>query len=190
MNPVHDLIGPALASGSEPARLQTLTELLTRRIARGRTLQELCPVSQSVPWLQSQRYWARAGVEVFTSGEVPYIVTNDGEQSRKALEVYLTSLRAADSQRQREPMSYVLELGAGSGLFAKLFLDQLRDRSHAQGTDDYARTTYIVGDKSPSLLGDMVGSTSSQPAAPRCTTYSTTRARTCASTATRCRTRD
>jgi tetratricopeptide (TPR) repeat protein len=111
-------------------------------------------VSQSIPWLQSQRYWARAGVEVFTSGEVPYIVTNDGEQSRKALEVYLTSLREADAQRQREPMSYVLELGAGSGLFAKLFLDQLRDRSHEQGTDDYARTTYIVADKSPGLLDD------------------------------------
>jgi hypothetical protein len=93
-------------------------------------------------------------VEVFTSGEVPYIVTNDGEQSRKALDVYLTSLRAADEQRRRESMSYVLELGTGSGLFAKLLLDQLRARSHEQNTDDYERTTYIVTDKSPGLLGD------------------------------------
>ena len=68
-----------------------MTNLVTRRIAT-------CVV---LPWLRSQRYWAQAGVDVFTSGEVPYIVTNDGEQSRKALELYLASLRAAELRGDR-----------------------------------------------------------------------------------------
>lgn len=131
-----------------------MTDLLTRRIGTGLVIQELGPIWKSLPWLRSQRYWARAGVEVFTSGEVPYVATNDGEHSRKALEVYLTSLRAADERGDREPTSYVLEMGVGSGLFAKLFLDQLRDRSRASGTRDYDRTRYLVCDNSPRLLED------------------------------------
>jgi hypothetical protein len=133
---------------------RTMTDLLTRRIGTGLVLQELSPIWQSLPWLRSQRYWARAGVEVFTSGEVPYVATNDGEQSRRALEVYLASLRAAEERGDREPTSYVLELGVGSGLFAKLFLDQLRDRSRARGTQDYERTKYLACDSSPGLLED------------------------------------
>jgi tetratricopeptide (TPR) repeat protein len=147
---------PAEATPSADVAMhaRTMTDLVTGRSATGLVLQELCPIWQSLPWLRSQRYWARAGVEVFTSGEVPYIVTNDGEQSRKALEVYLGSLRHADERGRREPTSYVFELGAGSGLFAKLFLDQLRDRSRAEGTDHYRRTKYLVGDYSAGLLDD------------------------------------
>jgi hypothetical protein len=86
---------------------RSMTDLVTRRIATGVVLQELSPIWQSLPWLRSQRYWAQAGVDVFTSGEVPYIVTNDGEQSRKALELYLASLRAAELRGEREDTSYV-----------------------------------------------------------------------------------
>ena len=131
-----------------------LSEVLTRASARGPVLQDLAPISMSLPWLRSQRFWSQAGLEVFTSGEVPYVVTNDGEQSRKALEVYLASLRAAERQGTREEASYVLEIGTGTGLFAKLFLDQLKARSGADKTQDYERTTYVVADASPSLLDD------------------------------------
>jgi Flp pilus assembly protein TadD len=117
-------------------------------------LQGLRPVCESVGWLRSQRFWATAGIEIFTSGEVPYIVTNDGDQSRKAVELYIESLKAAEAVGQREPMSYVLELGVGVGLFAKLFLDQLRARSIAEGRDYYERTKYLASDGSRTLLND------------------------------------
>ena len=149
-----DDVGAGGPSNDLPMDARTMTDLLTRRTARGLALQDLCPIWQSLPWLRSQRYWAGAGVEVFTSGEVPYVITNDGEQSRKALEVYLASLRGAEKRGRREPTSYVLELGTGTGLFAKLFLDQLRDRSRAEGTGDYERTKYLVCDSSGSLLDD------------------------------------
>ena len=143
---------PASSNGdtaSAPGELN-LAEVLTRGAVRGQILQELAPIAMSLPWLRSQRFWSQAGLEVFTSGEVPYVVTNDGEQSRKAIEVYLASLRAAERQGSREDASYVLEIGTGSGLFAKLFLDQLKACSSA----DYERTTYLVADASPSLLDD------------------------------------
>jgi SAM-dependent MidA family methyltransferase len=137
-----------------PMSTRSMTDLLTGSLASGPVLQELTPISQSVPWQLSQRFWNASGVEVFTSGEVPYVATNDGEQSRKALELYLTSLRHAEARGQREATSYVLELGTGSGLFAKLFLDQLRDHSRRKGTDDYQRTRYLVCDHSAGLLED------------------------------------
>jgi Tfp pilus assembly protein PilF len=125
-------------------------DVLVRRKLGGVLLQDLATIPSSIPWLRSQRYWANAGVEVFTSGDVPYGVTNSGEASRKAVEMYLASLRAAEQSGCREASSYVLELGSGAGLFAKLFLDQLRARSER----DYERTTYIVADYSKGLLED------------------------------------
>src|SRR4051794_5811444 len=109
----------AVAAQAPPAgmRGRTMTDLLTSPLATGPVLQDLAPIWQSIPWRRSQRFWARSGVEVFTSGKVPYIATNDGEQSRKALDVYLTSLREAEKRGHREPTTYVLELGTGSGLF-------------------------------------------------------------------------
>lgn len=135
-------------------RDKTVTELVTRASKHGPVLQELRPISRSIPWLRAQRYWEQAGVEVFISGEVPYVATNDGEKSTKALALYLSGLRSAEQNKRREEMSYVLDLGAGSGLFAKLFLDQLRDRSRLEGTGDYERTTYLICDYSPGLLED------------------------------------
>lgn len=109
-----------------PLGERSVKDLLTRRKGRGLLIQELCPIAESVVWLRSQRYWAQAGVEVFTSGEVPYIVTNDGEQSRRGVELYLASLRAAEkheTRQRRADVNYVLEFGTGTGLFAKSFLD-------------------------------------------------------------------
>jgi Flp pilus assembly protein TadD len=129
---------------------RNLFDVLVRGKLGGVLLQDLATIPDSIPWLRSQRYWANAGVEVFTSGAVPYGVTNNGEPSRKAVELYLASLRAAEQSGSREPTSYVLELGTGTGLFAKLFLDQLR----AASKRDYERTTYIVADYSKGLLDD------------------------------------
>jgi tetratricopeptide (TPR) repeat protein len=140
-----DVAHPALMP---PQR--SMFDVLVRGRLTGVLLQDLATISSSIPWLRSQRYWAKAGVDAFTSGEVPYAATNSGEPSRKAVEMYLASLRAAEQSGCREASSYVLELGTGIGLFAKLFLDELRARSKR----DYERTTYIVADYSKTLLDD------------------------------------
>src|SRR5690606_15593109 len=146
---------PQVPNGAALAPPQrSISDLLMRGRSTGVLLQDLATISSSIPWLRSQRYWAEAGLHVFTSGEVPYGGTNCGEPSRKAAEMYVASLRAAEQTGRREPTSYVLELGTGCGLFAKLFLDQLRARSIAAGTRDYERTTYIVADYSKNLLED------------------------------------
>jgi hypothetical protein len=124
---------------------RSVKDLLTRREGRGLLIQELCPIAESIAWFRSQRYWAEAGIEVFTSGEVPYIVTNDGDQSRKGVELYVASLRDAERQRRDAHANYVLEFGTGTGLFAKSFLDQLQARSRADGTRDYEHDLHRSG---------------------------------------------
>src|SRR5262249_56850682 len=57
------------------------------------------------------------------------------------------SPRAAAPQDEH-PIT-VLELGAGSGLFARLLLDRFRDLCAEIGRDFYKRLTYIVSDASP-----------------------------------------
>jgi tetratricopeptide (TPR) repeat protein len=141
LDPAHPPLVP-------PGR--SMFDVLVRGRLTGVLLQDLAKIPSSIPWLRSQRYWANAGVNVFVSGDVPYGVTNGGEASRKAVEMYLASLRAAEQSGCREASSYVLELGTGMGLFAKLFLDQLR----ALSKRDYERTTYIVADYSKGLLED------------------------------------
>jgi len=147
-SPTGAVRAPAQPHLTPPER--DMFDVLVRGKLSGVLLQDLATIPTSIPWLRSQRYWANAGVNVFLSGEVPYGVTNGGEASSKAVEIYLASLRAAEEAGCREASSYVLELGTGMGLFAKLFLDQLR----ALSPRDYERTTYIVADYSKGLLED------------------------------------
>jgi hypothetical protein len=81
---IAQLISSSRVSAPSVAHNIPVAELLTRREPAGVLVQELCPIYESMPWRCSQRCWEDAGVEVFTSGEVPHVVTNDGEQSRKA----------------------------------------------------------------------------------------------------------
>ena len=117
-------------------------------------MQDFSPIHQSLDWRLSAMFWRGSGLASFTSGEIPYVATNDGAQAGNAVATYRASLRAAEAAGTREPLSYVLELGSGSGLFAKLFLDQLADAAAADGSDDYDRTVYLVSDGSPVMLDD------------------------------------
>src|SRR5262249_14254578 len=53
-----------------------------------------------------------------------------------------------------EPDLFVLELGIGVGLFARYFLDALRDLCLQHGKDYYDRLTYIAADRSERMLRD------------------------------------
>lgn len=132
----------------------SIGEVLKKPSVTGAVLQDFRPICESLPWLISELYWVNAGVEVFTCGEVPYVITNDGHQAENAVTLYMESLRVAELENRREDTSYVLELGAGSGVFAKLFLDRLSARSAEQGVDFSERTRYIVTDGSLNMLND------------------------------------
>jgi hypothetical protein len=106
------------------------------------------PLAEGLEWRLSHYYWETRGPEAFYGGEVPYLSINDGRLSEDAADLFLRTHR-----RRRGPLR-VLELGAGSGLFAKLFLDHLRrvDPSFAD------RVHYAVSDGTRRMVDALAAS--------------------------------
>jgi len=89
--------------------------------------------------------WKTTGLEPFLQYQVPHTATSSGRLSEDALDVVLQAV----SGRQIPEGGYrFLELGSGSGLFAKLFLDRLKTLA----PDIYANAQYYVTDGANSVL--------------------------------------
>jgi tetratricopeptide (TPR) repeat protein len=119
-------------------------------------IQDYTPLADSVEWDLGQRYLHERGSRAFLADArpVPYVVNNDGTLSRHAAEVLIASLQAAEEAGTLEDEIFVLELGIGVGLFARLFLDWFRDLCGKEGKDYYDRLTYVAADRSEKMLLD------------------------------------
>jgi tetratricopeptide (TPR) repeat protein len=114
-----------------------------------RVLENFCPLHRSLEWALLRAYYDRAGASAFTAGEVPFAGTSSGRLSEDAAAVLFASLESAGGPD--EPIR-CLELGPGSGVFAKLLLDDLRRRCREQQRDYYERMTLILADSSRAML--------------------------------------
>jgi tetratricopeptide (TPR) repeat protein len=105
-----------------------------------------------------QEYLRLRGNKAFLSdvSPVPFVVNNDGTVSRNAAEVFFAALLAAEQQGTLEGEIFVLELGIGVGLFARFFLDTMRELSRRHKKDYYDRLTYIAADRSERMLQDVL----------------------------------
>ena len=115
--------------------------ILRRGLSRGVPVEAFGPVWSSARLRLSRAGWQGATLEPFLNQAVPYASTSSGRLSEDAVAVALAALPGRDGLR-------ILELGAGSGVFARLFLDALRGRAPAV----YDRSTYVVTDGSPGIL--------------------------------------
>ena len=94
---------------------------------------------------------------LFCEDRVPFQVTNDGTISRKAAELLFFGLVAGELVgRSKGCPIRVLELGAGSGLFARYFLDAFRSLCRNYAKDYYDRLIYVVTDRSERMRGDIL----------------------------------
>lgn len=117
-----------------------LIDMLTDPEREAVIVQDYRPLAESLEWRLARVWWRRQGPRAFTSGAVPYLVNNDGRLASEAAAL----LHGAAPPG---PVA-VLELGAGSGLFAKLVLDAVRERC----PELYARLTYVVTDVTRAML--------------------------------------
>jgi tetratricopeptide (TPR) repeat protein len=124
----------------------------------GPTIQEYRPFPQSLDWKLAKLYWNSLGPRAFANGDVPYKVNNDGRASEDYCNLVLESLRSTSHSARADRTIYFVELGIGSGLFSKLFLDTLKHYSVAGGEDFYGRTKYLLLDASPRILNDVKSS--------------------------------
>ena len=105
-------------------------------------LEEPKPISQSLEWRLAARYWQHHGVAPFSDGSVPYIINNSGWAPRAAAEVLL-----AAGQSFEGPL-IVVEVAAGSGIFARQALDHIQRACEEKGLDVYERLTWVATDGS------------------------------------------
>jgi hypothetical protein len=107
------------------------------------------PVAQSLEWRLADLLWRREGVLPFIEGGVPYRINNDGRLSSDAAAVLFANCE--ENARMDGPIR-VLEFGAGTGLFARYFLDEFRLLCERASRDYYGRLTFVVTDRSPMTI--------------------------------------
>lgn len=102
-------------------------ELLPESSTKPQTLQHAERLSRSVLWGMQRRYFDEAGIEAWRTSTVPHYVTNNPALAYAYASVFFGWLRdfVASGQHAAQPVT-IVELGAGSGRFACLFLDALR----------------------------------------------------------------
>jgi tetratricopeptide (TPR) repeat protein len=114
-------------------------------------LQDYRPLALSLEWEIGAQHWRDAGVRPFVRNEVPFVINNDGRLSASAAELLVAC--GQDNSPGAGSIS-VVEYGAGCGLFARFFLDALRDLCREKGADDYDRLTYYITDASAQTVTD------------------------------------
>ncbi len=142
--------GQAAASGPSPLAVLDAAQ-------SGRTvLQDFRPLAESLDWQLGQEYLRRRGSLAFIGDAepVPFVVNNDGNLSLRAAEVFFASLVEAENAGTLERDVFVLELGLGVGLFARFFLDRMKQLSDQSGKDYYDRLCYVAADRSARMLQD------------------------------------
>jgi tetratricopeptide (TPR) repeat protein len=138
-------------------------QVLSHAQAGREIVQDFVPLADSLEWELGGAYLRLRGNKAFLSdaSPVPFIVNNDGGLSRNAADVFFASLVAAEKEgrgaegERGEPI-YVLELGIGVGLFARYFLDCMRDLCRRHKKDYYDRLCYIAADRSERMLQDVL----------------------------------
>lgn len=85
--------------------------------------------------------WVDCGLEVFLRADVPYGATSSGRLSNDAVQLLL------ETGEKDHPCRF-LEIGAGSGIFTKLFLDALK----SEAPEIYATCTYVLTDGNAKML--------------------------------------
>lgn len=102
------------------------------------TLEQDRRLSESLIWPLQREFYRRRGTEAWTSGELPWYVTSNSFIARaytRMVAGWLRDLLAAGAIDRSQPV-HVIELAAGSGHFAFLFLKKLqalRDEMPALG---------------------------------------------------------
>ncbi len=144
---------------SRPRDATAAAERVLAHAQSGRdVVQDFVPLAESLEWELCQEYLRQRGNKAFISdaSPVPFVINNDGALSRHAAEIFFASLQAADQNGTLEEEIVVLELGIGVGLFARFFLDALRELCRKHDKDYYHRLTYLAADRSERMLLDVL----------------------------------
>jgi tetratricopeptide (TPR) repeat protein len=117
--------------------------------AAGLTLEDFTPCPQNLEWKLGTLMWQQQGIEPFVRGDVPFVINASGPGSVYAAQVLLA--HCLENPPEEEFIA-LLEVGAGSGLFARYLLDTFQDLCQQQGHDFYERLVFHITDGSPATV--------------------------------------
>src|SRR5690242_3245054 len=124
-----------------------MTPTLEQRLREGPgewvPLEEFTSFPKCMEWRLARQYWELHGPGAFFAGEVPYACINDGRLSADTARLVVELHPSTNPEPIR-----ILEVGAGSGLFARFFLDEVRRLSPGL----YNVTTYFCTDGSAAMV--------------------------------------
>lgn len=109
-----------------------------------RLIEEDRPLTESIEWRLSEAYWNTHGTAGFVQSEIPYTVTSSGTLSASAARLLFLNCCAHAPGGTIE----VLEVGSGTGLFARLFLDEFARLCEREGKPFHRQMVYYVTDRS------------------------------------------
>jgi tetratricopeptide (TPR) repeat protein len=130
-----------LAGPGERSALEALRVVATEPTE----IEDFRPLGQCLEWRLADAYWERAGVIPFVRNDVPYLVNNTGRLSENAAALVFAALTEIGPALPAQLV--VLELGAGTGLHARYFLDAFAAQCRKESSDLYDRLTYVVSDR-------------------------------------------
>jgi len=111
-------------------------------------IEDFRPFSDCLESRLADAYWMTQGTRGFMEESVPYSVTSGGSLSRDAAELlFANCLEFPPTERFA-----VLELCAGSGLFARHFIDGFRRLCAENNADFHTRMVYYCTDRSPATV--------------------------------------
>jgi tetratricopeptide (TPR) repeat protein len=113
-------------------------------------VEDFRPLGECLEWRLADAFWEHEGVIPFVRNDVPYLVNNSGRLSESAADLMFTALE--ELLPTLPARICMLELGAGSGLFARYFLDAFAERCRNAGRDFYDRLIYVVTDRFSSMV--------------------------------------
>jgi len=116
-------------------------KLVARGALKGHPVEDFQPLWNSAAMRIARSAWIDCGLEVFLRMDVPYGATSSGRLSEDAVQLLL------ETGPKKQPCRF-LEIGAGSGIFAKIFLDALK----ADAPDIYKTCTYVLTDGNAKML--------------------------------------
>lgn len=114
---------------------------VARGALKGHPVEDFQPIWECAAMRIARSAWIDCGIEVFLRMDVPYGATSSGRLSDDAVKLLL------ETGPKNQPCRF-LEIGAGSGIFAKIFLDALK----AEAPEIYKSCTYVLTDGNGGML--------------------------------------
>lgn len=113
-------------------------------------LQDFVPYQQSLKWQVQHLYYQNEGTNAWLSADVPFDITSNYRAAYQNARIVIKSFQAPPT----EPF-YILETGAGVGLFALNFIRAFKDICKKDKLDYLQYLRYMVSDYSQQVVEEL-----------------------------------